>query len=290
MFGRGPSWRPCRAHEVDGLVEALVSWPCEVGGAVRHMFQLATLEQSGHQPVRVVTDGDRWAAAVVFPGRVVAPAGAAGLIAEAGWPTRRWRLLVGDAAACDAMLDADGDDPNRRVHAQRFMTVDRDLVPSEDELSDPGLRRARPGDLDPLAHLAVQLHVDDRFGPDPGARGFRGYRTRLEESISDGRVFCVGPVGEPILKVERSVSSPRWGVQLAGIIVAPEHRGQGLGRAAVATAVRRALAEPTVQGGHTPDGERPICLHVRAANTTARRAYRAAGFVDREQWRLAVRP
>jgi len=60
-----------------------------------------------------------------------------------------------------------------------------------------------------------------------------------------------------------------------------EARGQGLGRAAVAAAVRGALLEGS--------RDRRISLHVRADNQAALRAYAAAGFVDREPWRLAVR-
>jgi ribosomal protein S18 acetylase RimI-like enzyme len=85
-----------------------------------------------------------------------------------------------------------------------------------------------------------------------------------------------------VLKLERSVSSRRWGVQLAGIVVDPKARYQGLGRAAVAAAVRAALAEG-------PPG-RLVSLHVRADNRAALVAYEAAGFIDREPWRLAVRP
>jgi predicted GNAT family acetyltransferase len=34
----------------------------------------------------------------------------------------------------------------------------------------------------------------------------------------------------------------------------------------------------------------PISLHTREDNVAALRAYAAAGFRDREPWRLAVRP
>ena len=78
------------------------------------------------------------------------------------------------------------------------------------------------------------------------------------------------------------MSSRRWGVQLAGIVVDPAHRGQGLGTAMVATAVREALAGRVTQGS-------PVTLHVRADNDAALRAYATAGFVDHEAWRLAVR-
>lgn len=273
-------WRRAGTGELETIASRLVSWPADPSGAARHAFALATMERHGAEPLRIAADAHRWAVAVVIPGRLVVPCGDAAAV-RAAPPLRRWRLLVADVAAGDALLERTGLE-GLIVHDQRFLTADPDAVPDVRELADPGLRRAGPADLDELARLAVRLHIDDRFGPDPGWVGFRGYRQRLESTVRDGLVWCVGPVGAPVLKLEHSVSSSRWGVQLAGIVVDPAHRGGGLGRAAVAAAVREALA----QGG----ASRVVSLHVRARNTPAIRAYEAAGFVDREPWRLAVRP
>lgn len=274
-------WRRARPGELPTIASRLADWEAPAGGAVRHMFPLSTIEAMGADALRIASDDRRWAVAVVFPGRLLVPCGDPEALASAGPPTRRWRLLVGDERAGDAILANTGEDPSLIVHDQRFLSIDHERVPDESEVPDPGLRRARPEDLDGLAHLAVRLHVDDRFGPHPGSVGLRGYRQRLEQTVRQGLVWCVGPVGAPVLKVERSVSSPRWGVQLAGIVVDPVHRGTGLGTAAVATAVRQALVDGP--------SSRPVSLHVRARNTAALRAYDAAGFVDRERWRLAVR-
>lgn len=274
-------WRRCRPGEVETVAARLAAWDACPSGAVRHMFALSALESFGAEPIRLATDDHRWAAAVVFPGRLVVPCGDPEALVAAGPPTRRWRLMVGDLAAGDALLATVGHDPALIVHEQRFLVVDHARVPSEADLPDPGLRRAEPADIPRLAELAVRLHVDDRFGPDPGRVGLRGYRQRLEETVGQGLVYCVGPLGAPVVKVERSVSSHRWGVQLAGIVVDGDHRGQGLGTAAVAAAVRRALREGS--------SSRPVSLHVRADNDPALRAYRTAGFTDQEAWRLAVR-
>lgn len=275
-------WRSCSKEQLEEVTRRLEDWACPAGGAVRHMFPLSAIESSGVAHVRVAGEGDQLGVAVVFPGRLLVPCGDPDTVASAGLPTRRWRLLVGDAAAAVAVLRHERPDPDLRVHVQRFLTVDPDAVPLEDELPDPGLRRAVPQDVRRLAELAVRLHVDDGFGPDPGRAGLRGYARRFDDTVDRGLVYCVGPVGAPIAKLERSVSSPRYGVQLAGIVVDPAHRRRGIGRGAVAAAVRGALAEM--------GAGRPVSLHVRADNQPALRAYEVAGFRDREEWRLAVRP
>lgn len=275
-----PRWRPCTGGELHTVQERLRTWPCVPGGGLRHMFALASLEAAGPAAVRIASDDDGWAAAVVQPGRLLVPMGDPDLLERAGPPTRRWRLLVSDAAAADAILRVQGTD-GLVVHHQRFLVLDHEAVPSATEVPDPGLRLAVAADVPGLARLAVQLHVDDQFGPDPGRQALRSYADRLQAGVDRGAVWCVGPTGDPIAKIERSVSSFRHGVQFAGIVVQPAHRAQGLGRAMVAAAVRGAMAE----------GPRrwPICLHVRAANGVAIRAYEACGFRDQEAWRLAVR-
>ena len=280
-LGRRLRWRRVGTGELPTIADRLAAWESPAGGAARHMFALSAIESYGAEPLRIAADDDRWAVAVVFPGRLLIPCGDAEAIAAAPAATKRWRLLVGDEAAGDAALARAGSDPGLIVHDQRFLTVDPDRVPDEAELPDPGLRRAQREDLDRLAELAVRLHVDDRFGPHPGQAGLRGYRQRVEANLNQGLVWCVGPIGAPVLKLERSVSSGRYGVQLAGIVVDGAVRGEGLGRGAVAAAVRGAL----VEGGRS----RAVSLHVRADNIPALKAYDAAGFVDREPWRLAVR-
>ena len=286
MIGAGTRWRRVSSSEVGGLLDAIASWPSPIDGAVRHMFPLAAIERRGASAVRIVGDparavtGEGFAAVVVVESQVVAPLGDPRLIARAGSPVRHWRLLVGDRAAGDALLAEVADEPGLIVHDQRYLTVDPDAVPHAADVADPGLRRAVAADVDGLARLAVRLHVDDRFGPDPGLGGYLGYRSRALDAVARGLAWCVGPEGGPRAKLERSVSSARWGVQLAGIVVEPESRGQGLGTAMVAAAVRDALAAGPV----------PVSLHVRDDNAPALAAYAAAGFGDREAWRLALRP
>lgn len=272
-------WRRVSNDELPAVVERLTTWPCPAGGEVRHMFPLATIETRGAYVVRVAEQGQDWAAAIVLAGHLIVPCGDPRVIAAAGMPQRRWRHVVGDADAAEPLLQRWGRDPELVVHTQRYQTIDDERVPSEDEVANPGLRRAVRADVNGLAELAVQLHIDDEYGPHPGRAGLRAYRQRMESAVRQGSVYCVGEPGEPLVKIERSVDSDRYGVQLSGICVRPDARGRGLGLAAVTTAVREALNE---RSG-------PVSLHVRADNEPALRTYARAGFVDREEWRLAVR-
>lgn len=250
-------------------------------GPARHMFALACLDGMGAEIARVVDDGQRWALCVVHPGATLVPTGDPELLARAGPPTQRWRLLIGDVAASLPMLADEAVPVDVRVHHQRFMLVDAARVPDTSDLPDPGLRRAQPADIDGVTRLAVRLHVDDEFGDRVSRAGRRGYRRRVATNVERGLTWVCGPIGDPVAKLDRSVASRRWGVQLAGIVVDPDRRGSGVGRALVAAAVRDAL---------TWAPGTPVSLHVRAANTAAIRAYLAAGYVDVEEWRLAVRP
>lgn len=275
-----PRWRVATGGELHTVTERLASWNCAPGGAVRHMFALASLEAAGPGTVRLASDDEGWAAAVVQPGRLLVPMGDPETLRRAGPPTRRWRLLVGDAEASEAILDVQGRD-GMVIHHQRFMTLDHDQVPEVGEIGDVGLRLAAPADIDALAELAVRLHIDDEFGPHPGRAGTKGYADRLRIGVERRNVWCVGPPGRPIAKLERSVSSYRHGVQFSGIVVAPEARGRGLGTAMVLESVRDARREG-------PRGW-PMSLHVREDNAAAIKAYQRCGFRDREPWRLAIR-
>ncbi len=278
-------WRRPRPGELVEVVALLEGWPAPDGGVVRHLLPLAAIDGSGAGMVRLTgstddrrDDGSAGLGVVIRVGRdVLAVAGDAGTIARAVGPTPTWRLLVGDVAAADALL-ARGMLGGRIVHDQRYLVADAAAVPDVVAVPDPGVRRGEPADVEGLADLSVRLHVDDGFGPDPGAAGRRGYRERLAVAVRSGVVDVVGPVGAPVAKLERSVDHPRYGVQLAGIVVDPRHRGRGIGRGMVAVATRRALA-------HAP---LPVTLHTRSANASALAAYGAAGFRDVEPWRLAV--
>lgn len=285
-------WRRPRAEELVALVAALEGWEAPAGGAVRHLLPLAAIDTGGADVVRITgsvddvrDDGAPQLGVAVRVGRdVLAVAGDAGAIARAVGPTPTWRLLVGDVTAADALLARGTRAHTAIAHDQRYLAADPAAVPDPATVDDPGVRRAVAADVEVLADLAVQLHVDDGFGPDPGPVGRRGYRDRLAVSVRAGAVDVVGPVGRPVAKLERSVDHPRYGVQLAGIVVAPDHRSRGIGRGLVAVATRRAIDGRLARGEEAP----AVTLHTRTANAPALVAYAAAGFRVVEPWRLAV--
>lgn len=288
-------WRRPAARDLDDLVALLAGWPAPDGGRVRHQLPLVGIEEGGAEAVRITGDPGRIDADGRAPvgvvvrtgGDVLAIGGDHAALRRAVGPPPPWRLLVGERTACGAVL-ATAARPARVVLAQRLMVLDPDRVPDAAALPDPGVRPAEEADLDGLAELAVRLHVDDGFGPDPGPGGRAGYRARLRAAVRAGTVDCVGPVGDPVAKLERAIRSERWGVQLAGIVVRPDRRGAGLGRALVATVVRRLGASGGP--GRTSGTPAPVTLHTRAANVPALRAYAAAGFRGGEDWCLALRP
>ena len=282
-------WRRPDPAELAALVADLERWPAPAGGAVRHLLPLAVIDASGAAAVRLTgTPGARRDDSTVPVGvavraarDVLAVAGDARTLARAVGPTPSWRLLVGEPSAADAVL-ARSARGRGVVHDQRYLAVDVAALP--ERVEDPGVRPAEADDVEALADLAVRLHVDDGFGPDPGAAGRRGYRDRLAVSVRAGVIDVVGPRGRPVAKLERSVDHPRYGVQLAGIVVAPDHRGRGIGRGLVGVVTRRVVDARAARGEPAP----AVTLHTRAENAPALVAYAAAGFRVVEPWRLAV--
>lgn len=231
----------------------VMAWPGDAPRAVGHLSTAGTLmvagDPAGGEPL----------------GRHLAHAG--------------WRVLLGDAALADGVLAASGRGLLRRrprAREQRFMAARRVV----DLARPPGLRRAKPADLDAVTDLACRLHVEDRMGPPLSRSARAGVAERMRDSIARGATWVVeAEEGAIAGKVDVSLSSPARGAQIAGVYVVDEHRGRGLAARAVA-GVARELRAAGLPG---------VTLHVRADNVAGRRAYQRAGFVDRGAWTLALR-
>ena len=281
LDGLSVKWRRPSVAELPTIVSRLENWEATPSGLARHANVLETVERYGVGELLVASDGGRWAVVLLTATGVAVPCGDPQLFANAP-PLPAWRLIVGARDVVLAALANGATRPPTIVHEQAFYTLDATAFRALPAPDDAALRFATAEDLDGLAELAVQLHIDDGFGPDPGARGLRGYRNRFAQIIADDRVWCVGPVGQPYDKIERSEPSSRYGVQLSGIVVDRAHRGQGLATAAMYAAVKQTLSNPAING--------PISLHLRSDNEAARTVYERVGFGFQEPWILAIRP
>lgn len=274
-------WRRPTAAELPTIVSRLEHWDASPTGLARHANVLEAIERQGESELLVATDGGRWGVVLVSATGVAVPCGDPQLFATAP-PLPSWRLLVGAKDVAMAALTHASAKPASIVHEQAFYTLDPNVFRDLDCPGESGLRVATVEDLDGLAELAVQLHVDDGFGPDPGWRGLRGYRHRFEQIIDEERVFCVGPLGQPFAKIERSAPSSRYGVQLSGIVVDRAHRGEGVATCALYELVRQTISNPAIAG--------PMSLHLRSDNGAAQTVYERVGFRFQEPWILAIRP
>lgn len=279
----GPSvqWRRPTVAELPTIVSRLEKWEAAPSGLARHAHVLDTIACDGVGELLVAADAGRWGIVLLTAGGVAVPCGDPQLFTDAP-PLPAWRLLVGARDVALAALANSGARPASIVHDQAFHTLDVAAFRALEPPAEVALRFATPEDLDGLAALAVQLHVDDGFGADPGWRGLRGYRHRFEQIIGDNRVWCVGPLGAPYLKIETSAPSSRYGVQLSGIVVDRAMRGQGLATQALYGVVKHCVSTPGISG--------PVSLHLRSANTAAKTVYERVGFRFQEPWILAIRP
>lgn len=190
-----------------------------------------------------------------------------------------WRVLLGDAAACNAILEASSKNLFRRRHTareQRFMAA----TTAFGRTSMEGLRRAHSGDLERLTEFACRLHVEDRMGPPISRPGRSAVKSRMRDSIAAGATWVVQRQGRPVAKIDLPLRSRRRGAQIAGVYVEEDWRGRGIATAAVEALVSHLMTEA---------GLPAVSLHVRADNEPALRAYHRAGLTDRGAWLLALR-
>lgn len=151
----------------------------------------------------------------------------------------------------------------RRVYPrQPLLALDRpSAVPA-----DPLVRPARLDELDRYLPAAAAM-FDEELGVAPlsGRKGV-GYRSQLAALVRAGRVLVrTDAYGDIVFKAELAVVSRRT-CQVQGVWVRPDHRGRGIGTAAMAAVVARALwLAPTVS------------LYVNDFNVPARRLYDRLG-------------
>lgn len=236
-----------------GEVDRFLVWPADEPRAVLYMSAIGTLVPCGDPE-----SGPAFAAAAERAG---------------------WRVLVGDAGPCEALLDAYPRGLFRRrpsAREQRFMAA----ATAADEAPRPvGFRQATYEDVPVLTEFACALHVEDRMGP-PLSRSSRpAVRGRMADSVAHGLTYVVERDRRVVAKFDLSLHSRRRGAQIAGVYVEHDYRGTGVTTQAVAAIIRELLAE----------GLPGVTLHVRSDNVAAIAAYRRAGMIDKGPWTLAIR-
>lgn len=277
------------AGQAPRLTSLLESELAPGGEALVNHLLLEALDRGDHARFAVWPAGWDDGSAAGGHGIGVLYTGPSGSLVAAGHPAAgpalaiaaeraEWRVLLGDAPVCQALLDATAPGFLRRrpnAREQRFMTAVAPVAPARAE----GLRLARPAEIDRLTDFACRLHVEDRMGPPVSRAARSAVRARVRDSIDARATWVVERDGVAVAKVDLALRSARRGAQLAGVFVDEPWRGRGIATAAVAALVA------TLVGQGLPG----VTLHVRADNTPALRAYRRAGFVDRGPWLLALR-
>ncbi|MFY9343505.1 MAG: GNAT family N-acetyltransferase, partial [Planctomycetota bacterium] len=137
-----------------------------------------------------------------------------------------------------------------------------------------GMRKAERADRDRLVAATLALNQAD-LNLDPARVDRRWLRDTIDERIANGTTRVLGPLGGPICKLDVGSDGP-GGQVVEGVFTFPEHRGQGLAQALLASVLAAARGE--------------VCLHVGKHNVPARRAYERAGMREVGGCRLLLMP
>lgn len=133
--------------------------------------------------------------------------------------------------------------------------------------SDPAVRRSRMDELDAIIPACVAMFTEE-VGYSPVATdGGALYRAQVASLVSAGRSLVRMEGDRVVFKAELGSVTP-WAVQVQGVWVRPDRRGEGLaspGMAAVVELVRAQIA-PVVS------------LYVNGFNVRAIRTYERVGF------------
>src|SRR5699024_8570126 len=149
---------------------------------------------------------------------------------------------------------------------QPFMTI----TEHSSVLDNPNIRTATEADYDLVLPASVAMFTEE-LGYSPLADGSNGYRLRVRQLISKGYTMIEPGDHGVIFKADFGIVTDD-AIQIQGVWVAPEARGEGRAAPAMAAVVNRALQLAPV-----------VCLYVNDYNTAAIKTYQRVGFqtVDR---------
>jgi len=178
---------------------------------------------------------------------------------------RRFRTITAPRAPAEALWQRlePSWGPSRQVTRHVLMTTDR--LPAGTEIA-AGVRVVSPREIDPATAACLAARQEEAGEPLPEAE-VRLLPLLVAELVREQRLLALFDGGRAVFKAEITEVTP-GACRLAGVWLAPELRGQGRSRAAIAAAVSHALRHdaPTV------------ALDVDSSNTRALSAYRSLGF------------
>jgi uncharacterized protein len=179
---------------------------------------------------------------------------------------RRCSTLLGPSDAVDAMWE--------RLHPH--WPAPREIRRGQPHLEitgppavapDPLVRRTTMEQLDLLYPACVAMYTEEvGVSPEEGG-GAALYRARVAQLISRGWSFARIEDGRVVFKAEVAAATPH-ACQVQGVYVAPDRRGEGLGKAGMAAVVQLAAAHVAPV----------VSLYVNEHNASARRVYGQVGF------------
>jgi hypothetical protein len=179
---------------------------------------------------------------------------------------RMCTTIVGRAESVAAMWPALAGSwgPARAVrNCQPLLVLDRANCP---RTGDPQVRAVRPDELERYLPAAAAMFAEELGIAPERTCGRTEYRRRVASLIANEQAFAIfDAAGRVVFKADLGAVSPHT-CQVHGVWVRPELRGQGIGGAALASVLRRALMlAPTVS------------LYVNDFNMSARRIYERLG-------------
>lgn len=149
---------------------------------------------------------------------------------------------------------------------QPFMTITQPAA----TVPNPNVRLAAETDYDDVLPASVAMFTEE-LGYSPLSEGSNGYRLRVRQLIAKGHTMIQTGHHGVLFKADFGIVTTQ-AIQIQGVWVAPEARGQGRAAPAMASVVNRALQLAPV-----------VCLYVNDYNTAAIKTYQRVGFdtVDR---------
>lgn len=223
-----------------------------------------------------VPDDDRLrAVCLVLPRRLLVPFAPdpidATHLGRALRPHHPPAMLVGPREAADAFWAAFA--PHAQVERRYDQRLYQRVEPPGPCEPIPGFRKATLRDLPSILEHSRQMEHED-LGRWPDAEDPKGWRQGVADRVQRGHTWVIERSGALVFQIHVGTVT-RWGAQVGGTWVPPEHRGQGLAVQGMRGLIRALLP-----------GHRRLTLHVNEANEPAVRTYERVGFQRDAPFRL----